>query len=86
MLELTSSQIEEMRTVSHEEPLRITNPQTNETFVLLRDDEYKRLKAEEDKIDYSPWTQEERNAITLPTLEKLGWKEWNDSDFVGGSK
>ena len=48
------------------------NPRTRETFVLLRVEEYERLKAEE--YDDSPWTREE--------LQALAW-EAGKRDRVG---
>src|SRR5581483_4934260 len=51
MIELTEQQVEALE---HAEatPPRIVNPRTNETFVLLRIEEYERLQ--EDKYDDSP--------------------------------
>ena len=42
-------------------PPRVVNPQTKETYVLLRADEYERPK--EDVYDDSPWTREELQAL-----------------------
>jgi len=42
-------------------PPRLKNPRTQESFVLLRIDEYERLKA--DEYDDSPWTREELHAL-----------------------
>ena len=44
-------------------PLRLVNPRTKEMFVLLRADEYKRLK--DDEYDDSPWTREELRALAF---------------------
>ena len=41
-------------------PPRVVNPRTNETFVLLRVEEYERLKEE---YDDNPWTREELQAL-----------------------
>ena len=41
---------------------RLRNPRTNETFVLVRLDEYERLK--EGDYDDSPWTREELQALS----------------------
>jgi hypothetical protein len=51
-------------------PPRILNPRTKETFVLLRMDEYERLK--EDEYDDSPWTRGELEALAWETAERSG--------------
>jgi PHD/YefM family antitoxin component YafN of YafNO toxin-antitoxin module len=79
MLEFTTSQIEEIESRT-DEPLRIVNPQTNESFVLLRAEEYQRLKAEEEEIDDSPWTEEERLATVWAAGESIGWNDMNEYD------
>ena len=63
MIELSEQQ---MQALEHPEatPLRVVNPRTKATFVLLRVEEYERLKEEE--YDDSPWTREE--------LEALAWE------------
>jgi len=50
---------------------RVVNPRTQETFVLLRIEQYERLKEEE--YDDSPWTREE--------LEALSWERVKDEDW-----
>jgi PHD/YefM family antitoxin component YafN of YafNO toxin-antitoxin module len=57
-------------------PPRVVNPRTKETFVLLRVDEYERLKEEE--YDDSPWTKEELQAMAWEVAEQTGWDEYND--------
>jgi hypothetical protein len=54
-------------------PARVVNPRTNETFVLLRAEEYERLMAEE--YDDSPWTREELEAAAWEAGERAGWDE-----------
>ena len=63
MIELTEQQIQALENSESSSP-RLVNPRTNETFVLVRLDEYERLK----EVDYddSPWTREE--------LEALAWE------------
>lgn len=70
---------EQMQALEHSEagPPRVVNPRTKEAFVLLRADEYKRLK--DDEYDDSPWTREEVQAVARETAERAGWEEWNDS-------
>jgi hypothetical protein len=43
MIELTEQQIEALKTLERRPP-QLINPQTHETFVLLRVDEYQRLR------------------------------------------
>src|SRR5438132_10314556 len=66
MIELTEQQVEALK---HAEatPPRVVNPRTKETFVLLRVDEYKRLK--EAEYDDSPWTREELQALAWEVAE-----------------
>ena len=52
------------------------NPRTKETFVLLRVEEYERLKEEE--YDDSPWTREELQAQAWEVAERTGWEEYDD--------
>jgi hypothetical protein len=60
MIEMTEEQARALETRGATPP-RLVNPRTKETFVLLRVDEYERLKEEE--YDYSPWTREELHAL-----------------------
>jgi len=57
MIEITEQQMLALET-PEAAPARIVNPRTKETFLLLRVDEYERLK--EDRYDDSPWTSAER--------------------------
>jgi hypothetical protein len=63
MIELTEQQIQALEN-PEANPRQIVNPRTKEKFVLLRIDEYARLKEEE--YDDSPWTREE--------IEGLAWE------------
>ena len=76
MIELTEQQ---MRALENPEatPPRMMNPRTKETFVLLRVDEYERLKQEE--YDDSPWTREELQALAWEAAERDGWEECDDA-------
>ena len=49
------------------------NPRTKETFVLLRVDEYERLK--EDEYDDSPWTREELQAVAWEAGNRVAREE-----------
>jgi hypothetical protein len=63
MIELTEQQMQALENPEASPP-QVVNPRTKETFVLLRIDEYARLKEEE--YDDSPWTREE--------IEGLAWE------------
>lgn len=69
MIELTDQQAQALEG-SGPAPPRVTNPRTRETFVLLRAEEYERLKA--DDYDDSPWTREE--------LQALAWERVKNED------
>ena len=77
MFELTDEQIQSFG-VPQESPPRAVNPRTNETFVLLRVEEYERLKAAEDDgydFDDSDWTREELNALGWELAVRNGWED-----------
>ena len=67
MIELTEQQAQALE---HSEvvPPRVVNPRTQETFVLLRVEEYERLKEEE--YDDSPWTREELQALAWERVKR----------------
>jgi PHD/YefM family antitoxin component YafN of YafNO toxin-antitoxin module len=75
MIELTEQQVEALE---HAEatPLRVVNPRTKETFVLLRADEYERLTEEE--YDDSPWTREELQALAWERIKHEDWDEYDN--------
>ncbi len=74
MIELTERQ---MQALEHPEdsPPRPVNPRTRETFVLLRVEEYERLKEE---YDDSPWTREELQALAWERLKHEDRDEYDD--------
>ena len=76
MIELTEQQVKALEHAAATPP-RIVNPRTKETFVLLRLDEYERLK--EDEYDDSPWTREELQALAWEVAERTGWEEYDDA-------
>ncbi len=53
------------------------NPWTRETFVLLRVDEYERLK--QDEYDDSPWTREGLQALAWEVAGQTDWDEYDDA-------
>lgn len=77
MIELTEQQ---SLALEHPEvtPPRVSNPRTQETFVLLPVDEYERLV--ESEYDDSPWTQEELEALAWETGKAAGWDEMTEYD------
>ncbi|MBI3469239.1 MAG: hypothetical protein HY000_40060 [Planctomycetes bacterium] len=77
MIELTEQQMQALQN-GEPTPLRIVNPQTKETFVLLPVDEYERLKGEE--YDDSPWTREELHTLAWEAGKQLGWEEMDEYD------
>jgi PHD/YefM family antitoxin component YafN of YafNO toxin-antitoxin module len=76
MIELTEQQVQALEN-AEATPLRVVNPRTKETFVLLRLEEYERLK--EDEYDDSPWTREELQALAREVAERTGWEEYDDA-------
>jgi hypothetical protein len=74
MIELTEQQAQALETPEANPP-RILNPLTKETFVLLRLDDYERLKEE---YDDSPWTREELQALAWERVKNEDWDEYDD--------
>jgi alpha-D-ribose 1-methylphosphonate 5-phosphate C-P lyase len=79
MIELTEQQIQALEN-PEATPMRVVNPRTKETFVLLRADEYKLLK--DDEYDDSPWTREELEALAWEAGKHAGWEEMDEDDDV----
>jgi PHD/YefM family antitoxin component YafN of YafNO toxin-antitoxin module len=77
MIEMTKQQMQALE-IKDVTPPRIMNPRTKETFVLLRVDEYERLK--EDDYDDSSWTSEERHALAWEAGKHAGWKDMDEYD------
>lgn len=75
MIELTEQQVQALE-IPEATPPRVLNPRTKETFVLLRVDEYERLK--EEQYDDSPWTKEELQAMAWEVAERIAWDEYDD--------
>ena len=78
MIELTEEQMGAMESAAADPP-RVVNPRTNETFVLLRVDEYERLKEE---YDDSPWTREELQALAWEAGKHAGWEDMDEYDHL----
>ena len=79
MIEMTEQQMRALE-IPNVTPPRILNPRTQETFVLLRVDEYERLK--EDGYDDSPWTSEERHALAWEAGKHAGWEDMDEYDDI----
>ena len=79
MIELTEQQLQALEAAGATPP-RVVNPRTKETFVLLRVDEYERLK--EDEYDDSPWTREELQALAWEAGKQAGWEDMDEYDNV----
>jgi len=75
MIELTEQQVQALEHVDAS-PRRVVNPRTQEAFVLIRVDEYERLKDEE--YDDSPWTREELQALAWERIKQEDWDEYDD--------
>ena len=75
MIELTEQQMQALENPEATPP-RIVHPRTKETFVLLRVDEYERLKEEE--YDDSPWTREELQALAWERVKHEERDEYDD--------
>jgi PHD/YefM family antitoxin component YafN of YafNO toxin-antitoxin module len=81
MIELTEQQIQALENSESTSP-RLLNPRTNETFVLVRLDEYERLK--EGDYDDSPWTREELQALSWDAARQSGWDDMGEYDDATG--
>jgi hypothetical protein len=79
MIELTEQLLQALENPA-DRPLRLVNPRTRETYVLLRADEYERLKEEE--YDDSPWTSEERHALAWEAGKHAGWEDMDEYDEI----
>jgi alpha-D-ribose 1-methylphosphonate 5-phosphate C-P lyase len=75
MIELTEQQVTALDNPQGTPP-RLVNPRTNETFVLLRAEEYERLKEQE--YNDSPWTRGELEALAWQAGEQNEWEEYED--------
>ena len=54
-----------------DQPLRLVDAATQEAYVLLRADEYDRLKSV--AYDLSPWTADEMDLLASEDADGLGW-------------
>jgi alpha-D-ribose 1-methylphosphonate 5-phosphate C-P lyase len=77
MIELTQQQVDALENAEGT-PLRLMNPRTTETYVLLPVAEYERVK--QDEYDDAPWTREELQALAWETIERSGWEDVDQYD------
>ena len=77
MIELTEDQLQAMAS-REATPPRLVNPRTNEPFVLLRAEEYDRLK--EVAYDDSPWSRQELEALAWERGNRAGWNGMDEDD------
>ena len=77
MIELTDEQVRALQSLDATPP-RLVNPRTKETFVLLRTDEYARLR--EAGYDDSPWTREDLHALAWEAGKRAGWEAMDEYD------
>ena len=68
MIELTEHQSAAIER-EEQQPPQVLDPRTQERFVLLRAEEYERLKEE---YDDSPWTRDELQAVAWERIERGG--------------
>ena len=80
VIELTEQQVQALEEPESTPP-RVVNPRTKETFVLLRVDEYERLKEEHDD---SPWTREELQTLAWERVKHENWDEYDDLQATVG--
>jgi alpha-D-ribose 1-methylphosphonate 5-phosphate C-P lyase len=81
MIELTEQQVDALEKTKPT-PLRLVNPRTKETYVLLPVGEYERLK--EDEYDDTPWTKEELQALAWEAGRHAGWEDMDEYDDAPG--
>lgn len=74
MIELTEQQVRALEDPEVTPP-RVVNPWTNETFVVLRLDEYERGSGQ--KYDDSPWTKKELQTLAWEAAERTSWDEYD---------
>ena len=81
MIELTDQQVDALENTERT-PLRLMNPRTKQTYVLLPVEEYERLA--EDEYDDTPWTKEELQALAWETGKSMGWDDMDEYDGAPG--
>jgi hypothetical protein len=77
MIELTEQQLQALA-AAEGATLRLVSPRTGETFVLLRLEDYERLR--HDEYDDSPWTREELHTLAWEAGKHAGWEDMDEYD------
>lgn len=77
MIELTEHQIHALGGPGSG-PSRAVNPRTQETYVLLTLDEYRRLAG--DEYDDDGWTRDELHTQAWDAGRSLGWDDMDEYD------
>lgn len=77
MIELTQ---EQRRELQQPEPIAI-DPETKETYILVRKEVYERMK--ELVYDDSPWTDEERDLLAWEAGQTAGWDDMGEYEHYG---
>jgi hypothetical protein len=77
MIELTAEQRQELEGPA---PVRVRDPQTDETYVLVRADDYERIKDLLYDYDDSPWTDEEMDMLAWEAGQMAGWDDMSEYD------
>jgi len=64
----------EMAKAAEQQPdgIRLIDPTTSREFVLVRAEVFDRLH--ELSYDASPWTDDERDALRIESLDEVGWE------------
>lgn len=76
MFELTQEQRQAVHD-SGNEPVRVTNPDTHQEFVLVEAAVFARLQ---ELYDDSPWTDEEMELLAWEAGKTIGWEEMDEYD------
>jgi hypothetical protein len=79
MFELTEQQVHALN-IAETTPPRVVDPRRKESYVLLRVDEYERLK--EDEYDDSPWTREELQTLAWDVGKQAVWEDTEEYDDI----
>ena len=76
MIELTEQQQRVMD--GEQKPVHVIDPRTNEDYVLLRADQYNKLK---DLIQPGPLTAEERETVMKGVWRRANWDDPRMDDY-----
>ncbi len=77
MIELTEQQVKALDNAEGT-PLRLLNPRTKDTYVLLPVAEYERVI--KDEYDDTPWTKEDLQSLAWEAGKRMGWEDMDEYD------